>query len=370
MIAAIRKSPKTGNWEFDYKDLQGRRKTKKGLKTKEEAIKAQSKLEEELKNGNCTFDSKMTFKEAAEKFMQLHASINCKYSTQEGYKSYLNTHINPFLGNMKLVDITPIMIREFIKQKLNTGRSNSTVNKYTKLIRNIFNFMIENGVVNVNPAARIKSLKEEVPDMRPLSTEEVQVLLSKTKQVYPDFYPLLFTALFTGMREGELLGLTWDSINWIKCKIKVDKNFTHNRVGTPKSNKARYVDMSKELVKVLKEWRLACPHSELNLVFPNQNGRHQNPKNMTSRRFKPALQRAGIEEIRFHDLRHTYASLMLVKGADMKYVQHQLGHSTIKLTMDRYTHLLPEINEKCVNMLDDILNTSLESKDNIKRFGT
>ena len=101
--------------------------------------------------------------------------------------------------------------------------------------------MIDNDVVNKNPLARIKSLKETKNDkIRALSTEEVQALLSKTKQVYPDFYPLLFTALFTGMRQGELLGLTWDSINWVKGKIKIDKNYTHGRVGTPKTNKIRY----------------------------------------------------------------------------------------------------------------------------------
>ena len=115
--------------------------------------------------------------------------------------------------------------------------------------------MIDNDVVNKNPLARIKALKETKNDkIRALSTEEVQALLSKTKQVYPDFYPLLFTALFTGMRQGELLGLTWSSINWVKGKIKIDKNYTHGRVGTPKTNKIRYVDMSNELAKVLKEW--------------------------------------------------------------------------------------------------------------------
>lgn len=263
------------------------------------------------------------------------------------------------------------MIKEFIKQEIETGRLNSTINKYTKLISEIYSFMIDNDVVNKNPLARIKSLKETKNDkIRALSTEEVRILLSKTKQVYPDFYPLLFTALFTGMREGEILGLTWSSINWVTGKIKVDKNYSHGRVGTPKTNKIRYVDMSKELAKVLKEWRLACPHSDLDIVFPNSEGLHIDAHNMTKRRFKPALRRAGIEDIRFHDLRHTYASLLLAKGAPMKYVQSQLGHSSITMTMDLYTHLLPEVNEKCVNLLNSIVNTNIEPQNNIRRFGT
>lgn len=122
--------------------------------------------------------------------------------------------------------------------------------------------------------------------------------------------------------------------------------------------------------QICEEWRLACPHSELNLVFPNSNGNYQSADNLAKRRFLPALSRAGIDKIRFHDLRHTYASLLLANGAPMKYVQHQLGHSSITMTMDLYTHLLPEVNDKCVNLLNNIVNTTVETNSNIKRFGT
>lgn len=122
--------------------------------------------------------------------------------------------------------------------------------------------------------------------------------------------------------------------------------------------------------QVCEEWRLACPHSELNLVFPNSNGNYQSADNLAKRRFLPALNRAGIDKIRFHDLRHTYASLLFANGAPMKYVQHQLGHSSITMTMDLYTHLLLEVNDKCVNLLNNIVNTTVETNSNIKRFGT
>lgn len=126
--------------------------------------------------------------------------------------------------------------------------------------------------------------------------------------------------------------------------------------------------MSLELVKILKEWRLACPKGDHNLVFPNSDGGYQDANNMIKRRFKPALNRAGINHLRFHDLKHTYASLLLAKGIQMKYVQHQLGHSSIKMTMDLYTHLLPEVNEQCVNLLDNIVEqTTIVG---VRKFGT
>ena len=371
MIKSVRKNKTTGKWEFDYKDLKGKRKIKKGFKTKVAAEKAQAKIYEDLNKGLNPVDTKVTLKEAGELYMRLHVSTNCKPSTIATNRGYLDNHIYPFFGDMKLCEITPILVKEFRKAMLDKGRKNSTVNKYMVFLGSIFNFMIDNDVPVRNPLARIKNLKVAKNEkIRALSTVEVQALLSKTKVIYPDFYPLLFTAIFTGMRKGEILALTWDSINWITQKITVDKNYTHGELGTPKTGKIRVIDMSNELAKVLKEWRLACPHSELNLVFPNSNGNYQSADNLTKRRFSPALNRAGIDKIRFHDLRHTYASLLLANGAPMKYVQHQLGHSSITMTMDLYTHLLPEVNDKCVNLLNNIVSSAVATNVYIRKFGT
>lgn len=368
-MAKVRKNKRANYWEVDYLDLFGKRTVKGGFKTKVEAESAMVDILSKVQTGTAPGDCKMTFKEASEIFMRLHASKKCKYNTEHGYKGYLKNHLLPYFGKLKLCEITPLAVNEFVAQELETGRRNSTVNKYTKLMSQIYSFMIDMDIVVKNPLARIKSLKEErSEEIRSLSTEETKILLSKTKEIYPDFYPLLFTALFTGMRQGELMGLTWDSINWITRKITVDKNFTHGRVGTTKTGKVRKIDMSLELVKVLKEWRLACPKGENNLVFPNGDGGYQDANNMIKRRFKPALNRAGIDSLRFHDLRHTYASLLLANGAPMKYVQHQLGHSSIKMTMDLYTHLLPEINEQCVNLLDNIVEKAAVVE--IRKFGT
>ena len=94
------------------------------------------------------------------------------------------------------------------------------------------------------------------------------------------------------------------------------------------------------------------------------------PYKSIKKSWKSAVKVAGIENFMFHDLRHTYASLLLANGAPMKYVQHQLGHSSITMTMDLYTHLLPEVNDKCVNLLNNIVNTTVETNENIREFGT
>ena len=353
---SIRKNKKTNKWEFDYKDLRGKRQTKKGFKTKAEAQIALNKMVEDLNKGLNPVNAKITLKEAGELYLRLHASSNCKPSTYKTYCGYLQNLLVPFFGELNINEINPILIKEFIKQMQDKGRQNSTINKYVKFISAIYNFMIDSDAATRNPVARIKPLKEIKNDkIRALSTQEVQALLSKTKVVYPDFYPVLFTALFTGMRRGELLALTWDSINWVKGKITVDKNYVNGRLGTPKSSKARYVDMSDELTRVLKQWRLACPCGELNLVFPNNEGKYQSADNMIKRRFNKVLDGAGVARVRFHDLRHTYASLLLAKDMNIKYIQKQMGHASFEITMNTYAHLMPEVYEKSEKAINNLL---------------
>ena len=371
MIKSIRQNKKTKKWEYDYKDLKGKRRIKKGFNTKAEAERAFAKRCEELNKGINPINKKTNIKDAGELYLRLHASTNCKPSTYQTYLGYLNNIIVPFFGDLNINEISPILIKEFMKQMQDKGRANATINKYIKFISALYNFMIDSDIAVRNPLVRIKSLKEvKNKKIRALCTEVVLALLSKKKKIYPDFYPLLFTAIFTGMRQGEIMALTWDSINWITKKITIDKNYTHGKLGTPKTGKIRVIDMSDELVKVLREWRITCPHSEYNLIFPNNEGNYQSAENMMKRRFLPALNRAGIDKIRFHDLRHTYASLLLANGAPMKYVQYQLGHSSITMTMDLYTHLLPEVNDKCVNLLNSIVNNAIETKEELRKFGT
>ena len=152
--------------------------------------------------------------------------------------------------------------------------------------------------------------------------------------------------------------------------MKIDKRVQNKTISTPKTRSSnRKINLPDEVIRVLKEWRLRCPHSEMNLVFPNENGgfldRHNVRKNLN-----PVLSRAGINEIRFHDLRHTFASLLLANDAHPKYVQDQMGHASIKITMDLYTHLLPEVNDKCVNLLNSIVNQAIEQREEVRRFGS
>ena len=115
------------------------------------------------------------------------------------------------------------------------------------------------------------------------------------------------------------------------------------------------LDPALQLTIQLKKWRLACPQSALDLIFPNEAGKPLSPINMVRRKFEPALKRAEIERIRFHDLRHTYASIQIELGENPKYIQHQMGHSSIKITFDTYGHLMKTVNREAANRLGEAI---------------
>jgi len=375
-MASIGKKPyetKKGtafSWEVRYTDTFGRRKYKSGFKTKVEAEKALANIVSKVNNGTYVQTNKtLTFANIAEKHMKYHAEIHCKLSTNHSYQSYLKNHIFPLFGNMKAIDITPNTINEYIKLKQNTKLSNSSINKHLALIGAVFQSAINEGVLNINPVYKVKKLREPQKEMEILTRAEIHAVIETAKKHYPDFAPLLFTAIFTGMRRGELLALTWDKINWVTRQIKVDRSVYNDQFVTPKTPKSiRRINMTDELVKVLKEWRLRCPNGELNLVFPNNEGKFMDAHNLKRRRYLPVLRRAGVGYVRFHDLRHTFASLLLAENVPAKYIQDQIGHSSIKTTMDRYSHLMPEVHQQGIKALDNFFEK--EKREEIKKFGT
>ncbi|HBG49952.1 MAG TPA: hypothetical protein DDW90_10725 [Cyanobacteria bacterium UBA9971] len=347
-------------WAFDYLNTFGKRKIVSGFSTKQEAEREKANILSKVNNGIYVENNKfLTFADMAEKHMKFHAEIHCKLSTYHSYVSYLKNHIFPLLADMRAIEITPNTINEYIKVKQDEKLSNSSINKHLALIGAVFQSAINEGLLSINPVYKVKKLKEAQKEMEILTKEEIYAALETAKKHYPDFYPLLLTAIFTGMRRGELLALTWDKINWVMKQIKVDRSVYSGQFVTPKTPKSkRRINMTDELVKVLKEWRLRCPNGELNLVFPNNEGKFMDEHNLKRRKFVPVLRRAGVNQIRFHDLRHTFASLLLAENLPAKYIQDQLGHSSIKTTMDRYSHLMPEVHQQGIKALNDFFGTN------------
>ena len=187
-----------------------------------------------------------------------------------------------------------------------------------------------------------------------LNPEQVNALLSKMED--QKFKTMFMLEIFSGMREGELLGLKWSDMDWKNKQVHVQRTFTKGRFFATKTKASnRKIDLGRKVITVLKKWKLACPKNELDLIFPNEAGKPMNYSNMIKRYFLPALTAAKLPKIRFHDLRHTFASLLIEQGENPKYIQSQLGHSSPTVTMNMYAHLMKPTNQESACKLENTI---------------
>lgn len=213
--------------------------------------------------------------------------------------------------------------------------------------------------IDYNPGRDVEKPKgqskhKEEEKLNVLQPNQIRLLKEKTPEL--KYRTLFVTAVMTGMREGELFGHKWSDIDWFSKQIHINRTYNHGHFYEPKTKTSRRkIDLAPQLVSQLKEWQLACPKSELNLVFPNESGKPLSPINMVRRKFEPALEKAKIPRIRFHDLRHTFASILIDLGENPKYIQHQMGHSSIKITLDIYGHLMNDVNEEAASRLGEAI---------------
>lgn len=183
--------------------------------------------------------------------------------------------------------------------------------------------------------------------VRPLTREQAATFLSAAREHCPEFYALLLCAFRTGMRQGELLGLAWEDVNFDSNTIAVRRAYSHGAFTTPKSGKSRIVDMSDQLRQalldhrgaLLQHFRRGLPAvtvpdgargtETVHLAFPSRDGSPLDGDNLRHRVFYPLLEKADVPRIRSHDIRHTFASLLLQNGESLAYVKDQMGHASI-----------------------------------------
>jgi integrase len=303
-----------------------------------------------------------TFEEASKKWYSDHVETNCRPSTVEGYRYLLDTHVLPTFGEMRLDEITKDVVRAYCAEKKKAGMAPRSIRYMLATIGGVFNLAIEDGVVAKNPAskpAKLIKVEDTKEKITALSDTEVRDLLTAAKDHLPRFHAFLLTAFRTGLRQGELIALEWSAIDWRGKFIEVGRSYRKGEFSTTKSGKVRRVDLSDQLAAVLEEHRkqiaaeaLEVGRSMPELVFPSEWWSPRNPSHIR-RDLNFVLKKAKMRRIRFHDARHTFASLLLRKGESPVYVQHQLGHHDISMTVGTYGHLIPGENRQAVNRLDD-----------------
>lgn len=317
-------------------------------------------------------DKTMSFKEASEIYLKNYVEIHCKASTKTGYDGYLNNHILPYFGNKPLCKIDKLDIDAFKTHLINknckhmtmtkdglkeetTSRklSNQTINHVLILLHAIFEYMVDSDVIAKNPVKKVKKMSNNTPEAVFLTLEESNILLETAKIYFPKYYAILATAIITGIRQGELLALTWDDIDFKNGIMSINKTYSKGKVTSPKTKTSiRNIKLPNTLIKILKEHKLTCKNSYLNLVFPNKEGNYIDCRNLVNRFLKPCLKKAGIKEITWHQLRHSCITAMAENNINIKYIQKQAGHSSETTTLKVYTHVTEDMENQACNVLD------------------
>jgi len=288
---------------------------------------------------------KITFNQLAELYLEKYAKLN-KKSWRSGDKSYLDAHLCPFFGEEFIADITPLMIEEY-REKRRKEVSKSTVNRELAVMRKMFNLAIDWELAEANPVARIKFYSEsDTQKERVLISEEEQRLLAECAD---HLRPIVVTALNTGMRRGEALKLMWGQVDLQARIIEV--------TGT-KGGKDRIIPINAALYLELRKLKNQNGTSDYVFVNPKTNGPYGDVKNA----FNAACERAKIEGLRFHDLRHTFATRLVQAGVDIITVKELLGHSSVRVT-ERYTHSNKDSKHRAVSLLAIRLRAEDENVD-------
>lgn len=364
MATIIPRDTKNGKSYFVVYRVDGKQVWVNGGNRKTAAERLKVKIEHEINLGIHMELPDVTVKDFAAKWLDAKAA-DVRPKTLKGYEEHLRLRILPQFGNRKLKSITPEDIEHLKTAILKGGKvSAATVGKYVIVVKMMFKTALIWGYIAKNPAEYIKRPPVSKQEPKILAPQEIKRLVEATPAKHK---ALMATACYTGMRQGEILGLKWDDIDFENKRVYVQRTLQQGQLLGPKTEASRRsVDIPAFLVGWLEEHQLRQavegPASDVDLVFPNEAGKPMDRANLEVRIFKPALVLAGLTtSLRFHDLRHSYASMLIHQGANIKYVQKQLGHATVHMTLNTYSHLLPDAGQEAIRRLEETYDRRKEA---------
>lgn len=361
---AVKVKERNGKWWL-FIDYKGKRKAKK-VGSKKAALEAAAKIEAKITLGQFEIKEekkRRPFNTYFPNWLDTYIKVDCKPSTYAIYERVYRQYLLPVFQTRDIATITRDEIRQFAYGLLGKGRNRSTVGVVLAPLQGMFSAALEDGHVTNNPCMRIlrkvKHVKGKPID--PLNRVEANTLLKTCRELFPRSYPFVLLLLRTGLRKGEAQALQWQDIDFANRCLIVRRSLTNRRLSTPKNGKERRVDMSTQLERTLKialverkKETLQKGWREMPLwVFINECGTPINEGHFHRRVWVKLLAKAGLRSIRVHDLRHTFASLLIEQGEPLPYVRDQLGHHSIQITVDIYGHLVPGGNRQAVDRLDD-----------------
>ena len=369
MGVKVREKKKDSGVWWIFIDHQGRRRAKKIGRDKKVAENIAKKVEAKLALGDMGLVENKTvtaatFEEYANTWKTLTVPATCKPSTVSDYQGILKNHVLPVFGKTTVNEINRFMVKRFLMKKITDGFASSTVTHMKNAVSGVLNLAVDDEVLPTNPAHNIGKIfkrQNPKPKIDPFNKDELATLLDTYQIHFPRHYPMTLTMARTGIRFGEGLGLQWKDIDFKGRFITIERSLSKGRVETPKNGQSRKVDMSQQLTNTLRELKHHRKVETLKRgwarmpewVFVTMDGEPYH-ESYIRRMFYKALNKASLRKIRIHDLRHAYATLRISKGDNIADVSKQLGHHSVKFTMDIYYHWVPGGSKGEVDGLDEL----------------
>ncbi len=351
-----------------YVDGRRKRPTLYGKTRKEVANKLNAALSE--RSSGLSFDAdKLRLADYLQRWLTDSKQGSVRPVTYQGYERMVRNHLIPTLGRTRVKALTPTHLRGLYRQKTDAGLSARTVGYIHATIHNALEQAVNDGLVARNVADAVKPPQVRTEEIDPLTPKQTKILFEAVRGERSE--ALYVLAVTTGLRQGELLGLKWEDIDRDRGLLHVRRTLSGTRGGhpvfsSPKTTKGRRsVKLTARALEAIEGYHerqqeereeLAGLWQDHGLVFPTRVGTPMSRHNLVSRSFKPLLKRTGLPDIRFHDLRHTCASLMLAVGTNPKVVQETLGHANVSVTLDTYSHLLPNMQDEAAQKINELLS--------------
>ena len=364
IVINLGKDPSTGKRKQRWYSVKG---------TKKQAEKRLAELLHELDTGMLVKPSKLTVAQYLDQWLQ-DSRGNIAPNTAQTYAWFIDRHIKPTIGQIHLTTLRPERLQRLYSEKLTSGRRDGKGGLGSRSVRYIHTTIhkalktaMKMGMIARNPADAVDIPKLERREMRVMTEIDLHIFLEYAGST--PYFALFYTALFTGMRRSELLALRWSDLDLLLCQASVTRSLhqLHNRelvFRQPKTAKGRrLIALSPSTVAVLKEHQAVQIEQRLavgmtlqddDLVFSQPDGKPLLPDSITVA-WRNLARRSGLKGIRLHDARHTHASLLLKQGVHPKIVQERLGHASIAITLDTYSHVAPGLQQQAANGFDDMV---------------
>lgn len=350
----------SGKRQYHSKTIHGNKKDAQAYLTK---------VLRERDLGEFIEPSRITLSEYLDEWLKIAVKPRVEEKTYNDYSDRLRLYIKPPLGGFKLAKISPEQIQIIYNGMIERGLSPRTVRYTHSILRNALQQAVKWGKMNRNPADLVDLPKQKRAEMKVLSPGEAVRFMAVI--VYSRFKAFFSLLLSSGMRPGEALGLKWPDIDFEGKRVTVNRSLTDIRgrgwaLKEPKTDRSRRtIPLPALVIEDLLEHKtiqaaekLKAKPGEYNdqgFIFAAKNGEPMIENNIAKRYFKPLLKDAGLPDIRLYDLRHTCATLLLAAGVNPKVVSERLGHASITLTLDTYSHVLPDMQAAAVEKLEKIL---------------